>query len=439
MQRAVGLLVAGAVALAALPVRAAQGAQGTAASPPPASPASASIPLRDAVPVARSDSGVFRFIAQVRALSNGSVIVNDYAARRIVLVDSTLQRLTVLADTAPGAPNQYGRIQPALVRYRGDSTLFVDRDAQALIVIDPSGKFGRVAAPPVATDIPFLTGFNQAEPGADLDGNLIYRSVRRLPPAPPPPPDPSGRPVPRQQPDSAPIVRANFDTRTVDTVALLKIAVSRTTPVLVAGGRYILAGGMNPLPTTDDWAVMHDGTIAVVRAADYHVDWYHPDGRVTSTPRMPFDWRRITFEEKVALLDSVRVAGQARRDQEREAMAERARASGAGTAQIDLMAMEMSVPFLVAAPEELADYYPPVRAGTTRADPNGNLWVLPSTTLHAGQGLVYDVVNRAGEIVERVRLPEGRNLMSIGADGSLYLAHAPHPSQIALERARVRR
>lgn len=411
---------------------------GSARAEAQAPPAAQTIPVRNAVPLARTDSGVFRFIGHVRALSNGSVIVNDIALRRVTMLDSTLQRRTILADTTTGARNNYGAQGAALVRYTGDSTLFVDRTAQALIVIDPEGRFTRVTAPPIASDINFLFTQNPAETGVDAESNLVYRSVRRMPPMPPSPPDPSGRPVPRPVADSAPVIRARFDTRAVDTVALIKIAAARPVVVPMGPGQWMQVAAMNPLPLTDDWALMHDGTVAIVRAADYHVDWVHPDGRMTSTPRMPFDWRRITHEQKVALLDSVRTAGQAMRDRERELLMARAGAGG-GAATTEMLAREMSIPFTVVAPEEMSDYYPPVRAGTTRADPNGNLWVLPSTTVHAGEGLVYDVVNRAGEIVERVRLPQGRNLLAIGADGSLFLVHAPSPSRIALERARVER
>jgi hypothetical protein len=50
---------------------------------------------------------------------------------------------------------------------------------------------------------------------------------------------------------------------------------------------------------------------------------------------------------------------------------------------------------------------------------------------------MYDVVNREGVIIERVRFPEGRVLAGFGEGGTLYmLAH--ESGAYYLERARVR-
>ena len=53
-------------------------------------------------------------------------------------------------------------------------------------------------------------------------------------------------------------------------------------------------------PTPDDWAILSDGSLAIVRPNDYHIDWVYPDGRRVSTPKMPFDWRRLTDADKQA-------------------------------------------------------------------------------------------------------------------------------------------
>jgi hypothetical protein len=111
----------------------------------------------------------------------------------------------------------------------------------------------------------------------------------------------------------------------------------------------------------------------------------------------------------------------------------------------------------------LPDYYPPIRAGSTVADYDGNLWVLPATSSLAGQlagmipagargqippgvlpagmtaaptaGLAYDVINRQGELVERVQLPVGRSIAGFGPDGVVYLT-ARQGREVFLEKAR---
>lgn len=100
----------------------------------------------------------------------------------------------------------------------------------------------------------------------------------------------------------------------------------------------------------------------------------------------------------------------------------------------------------VVDPSDLPDYYPPLqRTGMVRTDSQGNLWILPATSSLAGQGpqapqgLVYDIVNREGQLVQRVqrvRLPAGRTLEAFGRDGNIYLA-AFTPTGVRVERARI--
>jgi hypothetical protein len=91
----------------------------------------------------------------------------------------------------------------------------------------------------------------------------------------------------------------------------------------------------------------------------------------------------------------------------------------------------------VVSPSDLPDYYPPIlQSGLMKADFRGNVWILPSTTAQIGRGLLYDVVNRKGELVERVRLPEGRALEGFGRNGAVYLT-SHGPSGARLERARL--
>ena len=42
----------------------------------------------------------------------------------------------------------------------------------------------------------------------------------------------------------------------------------------------------NPFPTIDDWVLLPDGTLAVIRGADLHIDFISQDGKRRSTPPM---------------------------------------------------------------------------------------------------------------------------------------------------------
>ena len=43
-----------------------------------------------------------------------------------------------------------------------------------------------------------------------------------------------------------------------------------------------------------------------IRGKDYHIDWMSPDGTHRASPKMAFDWKRLSDEQKVALIDSVK-------------------------------------------------------------------------------------------------------------------------------------
>jgi hypothetical protein len=86
---------------------------------------------------------------------------------------------------------------------------------------------------------------------------------------------------------------------------------------------------------------------------------------------------------------------------------------------------------------QIPDYEPPFVPGTARADRQGNVWILPRISVSMSAGLLYDVVNRDGQIVERVRLPAGRTLAGFGAGGVAYLTTAAGPTT-HIEAVRIR-
>ncbi|HEV7839619.1 MAG TPA: hypothetical protein VGO75_16230, partial [Gemmatimonadaceae bacterium] len=273
-------------------------------------------PIRQLGPVTRVATEPLGAVSNVRQLPGGRVLVNDIIGRRVVLFDSTLSQFTVVADTTSATANAYGARPGGLIPFRGDSTLFVDPASLSMLLIDPNGKMGRVMSVPRANDAGFLVGGPFGFPGFDPQGRLVYRAPPRLvfPQRPA-----SGRlPEIPQQPDSAALVRVDLATRKVDTVTFFKTPKIQMNVTQTPDGGIRMSATMNPLPQTDDWAVLPDGTIALVRTRDYHVDFISPDGKVTSAPKIPFQWERLTDEQKVVLVDSARVA------------MERMRASGQG-------------------------------------------------------------------------------------------------------------
>jgi hypothetical protein len=383
------------------------------------------IPIRQLGPRDAADTTRLMEVSSVRHLPEGSVIVNDAARRQLVVYDRALQTARVIADTSSRSPNAYGlrTTGGSLIPYRGDSTLFLDIDSQAFLVIDGTGNFARVMAPVRAGDIYTIATALNGAATFDPKGRLLYRSQRRAPSSGFDGMSPTSTRRVVTEPDSAPIMRMDFDKRSVDSLVFLKVSPNKY--VVVASPNMVYSmSQVNPLPVSDEWTVLPDGTIAIVRGQDYHVDWLSPDGSLTSGPRMPFDWRRITKEDKAALIDSVKKAENDRV----------AKLPPAPPSQF-MMPPRTREPVDAA---DLPDYYPPVRQGQVRADYEGNVWILPSTSKDAKDGgLLYDVVNREGRIAERVQLPKDRTLVGFGPGGVLYLNWVRGPGKATLERTTV--
>jgi hypothetical protein len=398
-------------------------------------------PLGATVAVTTDSLGV---VAGVRALPGGKLLLNDISGRRVLLLDSAMKVVQVVADSTPSTANAYGPRPGSLIPFRGDSTLFVDPASLSMLVIDPQGKLGRTMSVPRAQDAGMMsTGASYA------NGYLVYRGMPNVQMRMTGTPGGSGGMPQVQVPDSMPLLRVNLQTRTVDTVANLKIP--KTTPIISrVDDKISVAIEVNPLQYVDDWAVASTGDVAVVRGHDYHVEWMASDGQRRTSPKVTFDWKRLSDEDKAQLVDSVGkilekqfaaggaggsalqqgfqsfmggggmpAAGSAPVTMRFEMRAGDGGAGGAGPVR----APQMAAPKLtVVAPSQLPDYQPPFFAGSVKADADGNLWISTIPTKPQPAGTVYDVVNSKGEVVERVLVPEGRTILGFGPGGTVYLA-----------------
>jgi hypothetical protein len=394
-------------------------------------------PIRRLAPPVATSAKSFRSISVVRALPNGRLLVNDVAARLLWLADTALTPGTVVADSGVGA-TEYGARPAGLVPYRGDSTLFIDAGAPAMYMIDPNGKVTRTMAVPNPRDaFAMVQSGLGAWPGSDAQGRLIYRGSGPRP-ANETPPKP-GEWVPFAFPDSNPIQRVDFVTRKAETVAWYKgmlIKGMRTGSATGGTAAYIAT---NPVPPVDDYAVLSDGTIAILRA-DYHIDFVDADGRVTPSPRIPYAWERLSDDAKVALVDSARKAAAARQasgpPQTIGSGASTAGTSGGGGLAGGRPPMpEPPDEGRWFKPAELPDYRPAFRQGSVRADVNGNVWIRTLQPTRA-PNVVYDIVNRAGKLVDRVELPADRSI--VGFDASAVYLVGREGTSSWLERVKIR-
>lgn len=434
-------------------------------------------PVRQLAPAPIATTEKLGAVSAVRHLSDGRVLVNDIIGRRVLLFDSTLKTFTVVADTTSATGSAYGARPGGLIAFHGDSTLFVDPASLSMLVIDPNGKIARVMSAPRANDAGFLVGGPFGTPGFDPQGRIIYRAPPRITFG-------GGRGGPGAAtggtreafsppviPDSAPLVRVDLATRKVDTLAFFKTPQIRMNVNRDADGGIRVMPTVNPLPVIDDWGILPDGTVALVRGKDYHIDWITPEKTVTSSAKIPFQWERLSDDAKVAYIDSTRKAFDAARARgdlsgmfggafggapvmriQNQGAVPPAGAAPGGTTTTTTVTTGTNTtvttgsgggnPFggqlpnvTFVEPSELPDYKPPFAGNATRVDAEGNLWIRTTENLN---GLpVYNVINRKGELIDRVQLPAGRVITGFGAGGVVYLGF--REGDVArLERARIR-
>ncbi|HEX4681571.1 MAG TPA: hypothetical protein VH277_02615 [Gemmatimonadaceae bacterium] len=399
---------------------------------------------------------VFGVVPLVRVLPNGSLLVNDVQKRQLTLLDQCLCNGAVIADSIAGTATSYGTRPGGLIAYVGDSSLFVDPAGLSMFVIGPTGKIARVASVPRSQDAGAIGTNGASNPGLDAKGRLVYRAnltlIRSTNVAP------SGRGsgsgggngapafTPPEFPDSQAIVRVDLATRKLDTAAFFKIA--RTKMKTEQTDRGIsMTSETNPMPVVDDWAVLADGSIAIVRGQDYHIDFIDANGASTSSTKLPFDWQRLDDEAKAAVIDSAKKAFETARAAAANAPAGSPTAAlpgdgaprmvfnmavgggdggGGGGVGQRIMAggglgagVMGNVSFV--SPADLPDYRPAFSAGSARGDADGNLWIRTTATRPAVAGPIYDVVSRSGALIDRIQIPAGRQIVGFGKGGAVFM------------------
>jgi hypothetical protein len=380
-----------------------------------------------------------------------------------VLFDSTLQHVTVIADSTSATGSAYGSRLGGLIAYRGDSTLFVDPASLSMLVIDANGKIVRTMAAPLPNEVNQLIGGQNGTPGFDAQGRLVYRAQMRPAMFGRGPASGPGQFQMPQLPESSLVVRVDLKTRKVDTAATFRIPKINFNMTRDDNtGNVQITTTVNPMPWTDDWAMLSDGTLAIVRGQDYRVDLVTADGKMVAGPKIPFDWQRLSDEDKVTIIDSTRTALEKQRATmiaqqqaagvDAKANTDTGRASTRQRPQADGGGMQITIsgrgggpgalpagftppPLNLISPSEMPDYRPVFRQGASRGDADGNLWIRTSRVVNGATE--YDVISNKGELKDRVLVPPGRVIAGFGPGGVVYMG-VVDGTITRLERARLK-
>lgn len=361
------------------------------------------IPVRDLPVVDQSSKDTLGSVISVRALSDGRILVNDPLKNRIRLCDRSIESCSTV-QTFTKEQTSF-----ALIPYIADSSLYLDPGSRTFVVLDREGKIARVMALPHPEEAqPIAAAWTVGAARIDPEGRLVYRgststSMMML----------GGKIRAPVFPDSVPLLRANFDSRKIDTIVQMRVA----NPVKMTladdvHGVTTLTATTDPFDKVDQWAMLSDGTIAVVRANDYHVDWIHTDGTRHSADRMRYDWVHLSEADKRQKIDSIK---QSRPNIVYDTPIDVTFPTQAGPLKGRQVSTLVSL-------NELSDYESALGNGAVMADQNGRLWILPRNRRSATTGLVYDIVGKEGSLVDRVRLPKDWALVGFGLDDTVFVA-----------------
>lgn len=455
-------------------------------------------------------------IMDVRQMPDGRVMVNDGARRRLILMDTALRKVGTLLDSAGSRNSSYGAQPGTIIPFRGDTTLYVDPASYTVLYFDPQGKIVRVRSVWNTRSVSWYAGANSQFGwiGMDARGRIVHRIDAT--PAPPPKSLAKGATYVPVFPDSSFIVAIDIDTREQDTIGVMRIPKSAMRARRTAEGYMTYDNVNNPLPLTDQWAALSDGTIAFIRGIDYRIDYLNTkEGARTSSSKLPYEWQRLTDSTKKSIVDSttnallrsaslaqvtnlIRWVNLYRREYPKGYKAPEkfmlppglpkdwklpegatfpekytyacapgveptmsAPAEGAtpspnsamsgvppGTPSCIPAPMSFSFgstapppptmrPVIVMEPTELPDYRPPFATGSARADMDSNVWVRTILPRPVPGGIVYDVMNRQGELFARYQIPAGYTIVGFGKGRIVYLsmrdATGIHLARVALK------
>jgi len=336
-------------------------------------------------PLARSARG-FTSIFDLAELPDGRVLITDNTERVLALVDLAGESVTTLGREGEG-PGEYRSVFTILPQ-PGNRFFVYDATLRRFLVVKGDGA----VAGTEPLDRPPLSGFSPPR-GPDDAGNL-YISHRQISVSPP-----------GLLPEAI-LYRWSPGAGTLDSVA----AISNYAP-----GQE--GPGFVPMPREDAWTFLDDGTVGLLVASDYHLEWHSPDGDETVGPAIPHPRVRVGDREREEWIDALyaRSAGGSSRME----------GGDAASASREHQRREVD-------PDRFPEFIPPFEGGFIPAAPWGHVWVR-SRTLSDSTRTVFDVLDRQGSLARRVSVEGEARVLGYGR-GSVYLARRDEVDLEWLER-----
>lgn len=336
----------------------------------------------------------FTRISTLRELKDGRLLMVDERERSLNLVDFKSGTATPIGREGAG-PGEYA-YPGRLLALPGDSSVLHDPGNGRYLIIKPDGTPGetfRLAEPAFRS----LGARGSIPRATDARGSIYFEgpSLTR------------GRATAPAALDSVPLVRYDRRTANLDTVAWVQLARGNVQVRPGQGGGVSISVGAQAFPARDDWGALPDGSVAIARVRDYHVDWYPSTGQRTPGRPVTINAVAVTEAEKVAWRS-----------------ARRARAVPRSSGGLSASLPDPEWPAVM----------PPFVYWQTFSRPNGELWVLRSHK--SSENPVYDVFSAPGTLTGRVALPARTRLVGFGS-GTVYLVRSDDDDLEYLQRYKL--
>jgi hypothetical protein len=354
----------------------------------------------------------FSVISGVRPLRDGRVIVADSKEKTVQLVDFAGTAKPIGRDgRGPGEwllPN-------ALVALGGDTTVLWDGGNRRYLRIRPNGTPADDFAPQSTNFGPFSTLLPR---GTDARGNIYFEGSPFI--------TQGGTPAAAE---SVAVMRFEPARGTVDTVAFVRPARGNAKVTAFAEGPGITNGSANPLTPLDDWVVLPNGQVAVVRGTTYRVDFYLNRVVKLSGPPAKFEPRLVDADVKAEITE------------------QRARQFGNRTPRTGTNGQVSTPP--AGAVAEMAKQFmnlepwpattPPFFRGAAIARASGaapQVWVRRAH-IKDNEPTRYDVFDELGRMVAQVQLPPNTRIGAFGAERMVYVIRTDADDLQYLQRYRL--
>lgn len=321
-----------------------------------------------------------------RELADGRLVVFDVKDNTLSFVSSDLSSVKAISRQGSG-PTEFRRITQILPR-RGDSTLAYDVMNARFLVIDGNGT--AVSTTSLREASAGMPVGPMAVKGYDPSGRLLYQGMKiQMGPRGP------------ALSDTSAVLRLDPARKAVDTLTSVRIG----SPGMAMSGDPQKGTGAVRLtvpayPIVDEWGLLPDGRIIVVRGDTYTLEFISGPGKVGSTVKVPYEPVKVTNADKVKM---------------KETRAEMQKEVSKAMAGVSSMVPKGKMPSMaVDEPTEWPDVKPAIGQGSLKIAPDGEIWVMRLREAKF-DGQSWDVFTNAGVLKMRVELPAKAKLVGIGA------------------------